>query len=47
MRTFESFRRNLHNPEVITFDELLCRAENAVRAYAEDAKAKAETTQSK
>lgn len=24
--TFESFRRNLHNPEVITFDELLARA---------------------
>ncbi len=37
MRTFESFRRNLHNPEVITFDELLCRAEKAVQAYAEDA----------
>lgn len=37
MRTFESFRRNLHNPEVITFDELLYRAEKAVQAYAEDA----------
>jgi len=24
--TFESFRRNLHNPEIITFDELLARA---------------------
>ena len=24
--TFELFRRNLHNPEVITFDELLARA---------------------
>jgi hypothetical protein len=24
--TFELFRRNLHNPEVITFDELLERA---------------------
>jgi antiviral defense system Shedu protein SduA len=25
--TFERFRRNLHNPEVLTFDELLTRAE--------------------
>ena len=25
--TFELFRRNLHNPEVITYDELLSRAE--------------------
>ena len=25
--TFELFRRNLHNPEVITFDELLARAQ--------------------
>jgi hypothetical protein len=25
--TFELFRRNLHNPEVITYDELLARAE--------------------
>ena len=25
--TFELFRRNLHNPEIITYDELLARAE--------------------
>ncbi len=37
MRTFESFRRNLHVPEIITFDELLYRAEKVVQAYAEDA----------
>ena len=35
--TFESFRRNIHNPEIITFDELFYRAEQAVKAYAEDA----------
>jgi hypothetical protein len=29
--TFESFRRNLHNPEVITFDELFARARFIVR----------------
>ncbi len=40
MKIFESFRRNLHNPEVITFDELLSRAENAVQSYAEDARGK-------
>ena len=27
VRSFELFRRNLHEPEVITFDELLARAE--------------------
>ncbi len=43
MRTFESFRRNLHDPEVITFDELLYRAEKAVQAYAEDANVHQET----
>lgn len=42
MRTFESFRRNLHNPEVITFDELLYRAEKAVQAYAKDANVRQE-----
>ncbi len=26
-RSFESFRRNLHNPEILTFDELLARAQ--------------------
>lgn len=36
-RTFESFRRNLHTPDIITFDELLCRAEKIVQTYAEDA----------
>lgn len=25
--SFEMFRRNLHNPEILTFDELLARAE--------------------
>ena len=25
-RSFETFRRNLHQPEILTFDELLYRA---------------------
>lgn len=29
--TFELFRRNLHTPEVITFDELLARAQFLLR----------------
>jgi hypothetical protein len=29
--TFELFRRNLHNPEVITYDELLARARFTVQ----------------
>jgi hypothetical protein len=29
--TFELFRRNLHNPEIITYDELLERARFTVR----------------
>lgn len=33
--TFESFRRNIHNPEIITFDELLSRAEQSVQSYTE------------
>lgn len=33
-RSFESFRRNLHRPEVITFDELLYRARYIVDAQA-------------
>jgi len=37
MRTLESFRRNLHNPEIITFDELLHRARKAVQSYADNA----------
>jgi hypothetical protein len=40
VRSFELFRRNLHEPEVITFDELLARAEwhveQAEREAAED-----------
>jgi hypothetical protein len=35
IRSFELFRRNLHEPEVITFDELLARAEVVVSAYEE------------
>jgi hypothetical protein len=35
-RVFESFRRNLHNPEIITFDELLSRAENVAREFASE-----------
>ena len=34
--TFELFRRNLHNPEVITFDELLARARFLVSREAPD-----------
>jgi hypothetical protein len=26
-RSFELFRRNLHEPEIVTYDELLARAE--------------------
>lgn len=34
VRSFELFRRNLHEPEVITFDELVARAEWHVEAAA-------------
>jgi hypothetical protein len=34
-RSFELFRRNLHEPEVITFDELLVRAEWHVESSAQ------------
>jgi hypothetical protein len=34
--TFELFRRNLHNPEVITFDELLARAQFTVHRSGPD-----------
>lgn len=44
-RTFESFRRNLHTPDIITFDELLCRAEKIVQVYAEDANGGTSTAQ--
>lgn len=37
VRSFELFRRNLHEPEVITFDELVARAEWHVEAAARDA----------
>jgi hypothetical protein len=32
VRSFELFRRNLHEPEVITFDELVARAEWHIEA---------------
>lgn len=35
VRSFELFRRNLHEPEVITFDELVARAEWRVEATAQ------------
>ena len=31
IRSFELFRRNLHNPEIITYDEFLARAKFAVK----------------
>jgi hypothetical protein len=31
LKTFESFRRNLHQPEILTFDELLFRSEHIVQ----------------
>jgi hypothetical protein len=34
VRSFELFRRNLHEPEVLTFDELVARAEWHVEAAA-------------
>lgn len=34
--TFESFRRNLHNPEVLTFDEVMARAKFIVDHCAAD-----------
>jgi len=37
VRSFELFRRNLHEPEVITFDELLARAEWHVKLAEEQA----------
>lgn len=37
VRSFELFRRNLHEPEVITFDELLARAEWHVEQAAREA----------
>jgi hypothetical protein len=36
VRSFELFRRNLHEPEVITFDELVARAEWHVEAAAQN-----------
>ena len=39
VRSFELFRRNLHEPEVITFDELVARAEWHVEAAAQQADA--------
>ena len=36
VRSFELFRRSLHDPEVITFDELVARAEWHVEAAASD-----------
>ncbi len=38
-RSFHLFRRNLHNPEIITFDELLARARFLVKSAAEEATA--------
>lgn len=35
VRSFELFRRNLHQPEVITFDELVARAEWHINAAAQ------------
>lgn len=35
VRSFELFRRNLHEPEVITFDELVARAEWHIEAAAQ------------
>jgi len=37
VRSFELFRRNLYEPEVITFDELVARAEWHVEAAADEA----------
>lgn len=37
VRSFELFRRNLHEPEVITFDELVARAEWHVEAATQEA----------
>lgn len=34
--TFELFRRNTHNPEIITYDELLARAQHLVRVEEEN-----------
>jgi hypothetical protein len=39
VRSFELFRRNLHEPEVLTFDELLARAEWHVELAIQDAAA--------
>lgn len=39
VRSFELFRRNLHEPEVITFDELVARAEWHVEAAAQSSSA--------
>jgi hypothetical protein len=35
-RSFELFRRNVHNPEILTFDELLARAKYIVESGIED-----------
>lgn len=35
-RSFELFRRNLHEPEIVTFDELVARAEWHVESAAQD-----------
>lgn len=37
VRSFELFRRNLHEPEVITFDELVARAEWHIEAATQEA----------
>lgn len=39
VRSFELFRRNLHEPEVLTFDELVARAEWHVELATQDAAA--------
>lgn len=46
VEAFEQYRRNLHNPEILTYDELLARAKFIVEtaaARAEEAAAAAET----
>jgi hypothetical protein len=37
VRSFELFRRSLHQPEIVTFDELVARAEWHIEAAAKDA----------
>jgi hypothetical protein len=45
LRSFELFRRNLHEPEVITFDELVARAEWHVETAAQRSASGASTPQ--